>query len=170
MLRGRSTAFAVFALMISGLLWGPQASAGDIMAYPAKGQSPETQQRDEYECYAWAKQKSGYDPARPPPQTAQAPAPQPQGQRHVIRGAARGAAVGTVVGAIKDEDDLGDSALAGAAGGALIGGFRRRDQRRARRSQNHQQQQQVSAQYDRQRDDYNRALAVCMEARGYVVR
>jgi hypothetical protein len=57
--------------------------------YPANGQSPEQQAKDESECYAWAKQQSGFDPAQA---AAPAPAPaptQPSGAR--VRGAAGGA-------------------------------------------------------------------------------
>ena len=35
--------------------------------YPAKGQSPEQQKKDEAECGKWATGQTGYDPARPPP-------------------------------------------------------------------------------------------------------
>ena len=35
--------------------------------YPAKGQSPEQQKRDESACYSWAVEQSGFDPAKPPP-------------------------------------------------------------------------------------------------------
>ena len=38
--------------------------------FPAKGQSPEQQKRDEYECHSWAMQQTGYDPT-----TAAMPAP-----------------------------------------------------------------------------------------------
>jgi hypothetical protein len=38
-----------------------------IMVFPAKGQTPEQQGKDESDCYVWAKQQTGYDPVAPPP-------------------------------------------------------------------------------------------------------
>ncbi len=37
-------------------------ATGAPVAYPARGQTPQTQQNDEGECYTRAKQQSGYDP------------------------------------------------------------------------------------------------------------
>jgi hypothetical protein len=34
-----------------------------VYFYPKKGQSPEQQDRDRYECYNWAKQQTGFDPS-----------------------------------------------------------------------------------------------------------
>ena len=59
------------------------------IVYPAKGQSPSKQKSDEAECYTWAVQQTGFDPAKPA-----APPPQasgPSGAR--VRGAAAGATV-----------------------------------------------------------------------------
>jgi hypothetical protein len=39
-----------------------QAQAKPIV-YPSKGQSPQQQQKDEGECYVWAKNSTGIDPA-----------------------------------------------------------------------------------------------------------
>src|SRR5262245_65739028 len=90
--------------------------SGDAIAqavYPAKGQSPQQQQRDMAECQGWAAQQPGT--AAPPPSG-------PTGQG--VRGAARGAAVGAVAGGIAG--DAGTGAAAGAAAGAMVGGMRRR--------------------------------------------
>ena len=96
------------------------ASAG-VIAYPAKGQKPEQQTKDEAECYNWSKQQSGYDPLSPPPaaQPAQATGPVADGSR--ARGAVRGAAAGAVIGEIAD-NDAGKGAAIGAAAGAMAGG------------------------------------------------
>ncbi|SDK71415.1 hypothetical protein SAMN05216189_104824 [Pseudomonas delhiensis] len=51
-----------------------QAPAGvsyDVIAYPARGQTPDQQSRDRYECHTWAVGQSGFDPAA----ASQAPAP-----------------------------------------------------------------------------------------------
>lgn len=36
------------------------------MVYPARGQSPEQQSSDEYECHAWAVERAGFDPTLAP--------------------------------------------------------------------------------------------------------
>ena len=108
----------------SGDLHG-SALAQETFIYPTKGQSPEQQNRDRYECHTWAVQQTGFDPTKA--QAAQpAPAPQQAPQGGVVRGAARGAAVGAVGGAIAG--DAGKGAAIGAATGGMIGGMRRRDQ------------------------------------------
>ena len=38
-----------------------------VYFYPKRGQSPEQQDRDRYECYNWAKQQTGFDPIDLPP-------------------------------------------------------------------------------------------------------
>jgi hypothetical protein len=123
--------------------------AQSVIIYPARGQSPAQQDQDNYACHNWATQQSGYNPSQPPPQASPyGPSP--------LRGAARGAAVGAVGGAIGG--DAGKGAAIGAATGALIGGMRRRDQ--------YAQQQSSSSQ---QQSLYNRAIATCMQGRGYTV-
>ena len=113
--------------------------------YPAKGQSAKQQSKDDGECYAWAKQSTGVDPANPP----QAAAPQRKGG--VARGAAAGAAVGAIGG-----NDVGNAAVKGA----VVGGV-------AQRSRAKGAQQQASAQ---QSQTYNNAYAACMSGRGYTVK
>ncbi len=143
----RRFASAVGALGVVGLLAGSALAQGYV--YPAKGQSPQQQQKDQGECSGWAMQQSGANPAAmPPPQG-------PQGQ--VVRGAGRGAAVGAVGGAIGG--NAGKGAAIGAATGALVGGFRRADQRR--------EAEQAQAQAS---DAYGRAFAACLEGRGYTVK
>jgi len=60
----------------------PAAPVGaqSLVAFPAKGQTPEQQAKDQGECQAWAKQSAGGDPlaianeAAQPPPIAEAPA------------------------------------------------------------------------------------------------
>ncbi|MFN7888169.1 MAG: hypothetical protein ACK5OR_05200, partial [Betaproteobacteria bacterium] len=49
--------------------------AAQQFVYPAKGQSPEQQKKDEAACYTWAVEQSKYDPAKPPPQQQAAKPP-----------------------------------------------------------------------------------------------
>jgi hypothetical protein len=50
------------------------SSSLGVSAYPARGQTPQQQQRDEGQCYGWARQTTGIDPmakpAAPPASTA----------------------------------------------------------------------------------------------------
>lgn len=134
------------------------ATAQQLFFYPAQGQSQEQQNQDFGECHAWAIQQTGYDPM------AQQAAPQQQAtEGGVLRGAGRGALAGLAVGAIAG--DAGEGAAIGAAAGGLIGGFRRRDQERQIEASQQQYQQQQAA----GRDSYNRAVAACMQGRGYSV-
>lgn len=149
------------------LVLAAQSHAQDLMVYPTQGQSQEQQQSDEFECYNWSKQESGFDPMAAPQATA--PPPQQQGsQASPLGGAARGAAVGAVGGAIGG--NAGKGAAIGAATGALFGGMRRHEQTRQQKQAQQQWEQQQAAQYQQNRNNYNRALAVCLEGRGYTVR
>ena len=149
-----------------GLCWLSTApSAQQLYIYPNDGQSPEQQQADQGQCNAWAIQETGFDPANPPPPpTGSAPVDSGPG---VLGGAGRGAALGAVGGAIAG--DAGKGAAIGAATGGLLGGMRRSDSRQ----QAQQQQRNANAQYNdqiaQQRQGYNRAIAACLQARGYTV-
>ena len=48
--------------------------AQEVFVYPANGQNAEQQSKDEYACYQWASQNTGYDPSRPQGSGAPAPA------------------------------------------------------------------------------------------------
>jgi hypothetical protein len=138
-----------------------------MFIYPAKGQSQEQQDRDRYQCHTWAVGQTGFDPINPQAGAPAAAGQQPYqpSQPHVLKGAGRGAALGAVGGAITG--DAGKGAAAGAAMGGLAGGFRRRDEKI-----NQAKQQPSSAQtaQQTQRVAYQRAMAACMEGRGYTVK
>ncbi len=76
------------------------------MVNPAQGQSQEQQQMDEFECYNWAKQQSGFDPMAAPQATTPLPQQQSSGGG-ALGGAAPGAAIGAVGGAIAGNADKG---------------------------------------------------------------
>ena len=139
-------------LLATGSAWGQQ-----VFIYPQRGQSPQQQAQDTAECQAWATQQTGGPMAAP--QAAAAPAP----TASPLRGAARGAAVGAVGGAIGG--DAGKGAAIGAATGAMMGGMRRRDQMQQQEAVQ-AQNQQVQAAYS---ENYKRALASCLGAKGYSV-
>ena len=137
-----------------------QAVAGvDIFVYPGKGQTKEQQEQDEFACYKWAKEQTGFDPTQP---VQQAAAPPPPG-REVGRGAARGAAIGAIGGAIGG--DAGKGAAIGAGVGAAGGVARRRHAEREQQAA----QQQAKQQQEASINGYKRAFSGCMTARGYTV-
>ena len=162
----RQNRLAVFLLAALALSI-PVLAAGQVFIYPARGQSPQQQEFDKGQCYSWAVQQSGFDPANPQVAAA-APPPQPVApQGGLFRGAAGGAAMGAVGGAIGG--DAGKGAAIGAAVGGLFGLMRR-----ARWAEEQQQQQQS---YMAQQQSamaqghaaYNRAFSTCMTGRGYTV-
>lgn len=137
-----------------------QAQAKPII-YPSKGQSAQQQQKDEGECYVWAKNSTGIDPAA----VAAAPAPAPKtgpavGGGERAQGAVRGAVVGGII-------DGGSGAGKGAAIGVVAGGVRARNNQKA---QNAQAQQQAQAQKQGAMDTFHRAEAACLEGRGYTIK
>ncbi len=70
-----------------GMLAALPATAQDMMFfYPTRGQGPDQQSRDRGECYGWAMQQTGFDPASPPPPTA---ATESAKQGGLLRGGAR---------------------------------------------------------------------------------
>lgn len=142
--------------------------------YPAKGQSAQQQQKDEAECYAWAKGQTGFDPAQAAQNVAsssQQPVA-PASTQSVGGGMARGAVVGATIGAIGD-NDVGNA----AAKGAVIGGIARGARNRGAQQQQQQQvaaQQQAAAQQQQgsqqQQQGFQRAYGACFEGRGYTVK
>jgi hypothetical protein len=146
---------ALATLMVTG-------AAAQQYVYPAKGQSPDRQKKDEYECHQWAVQQTGYDPTKPAPAPAAAPKPPTTATGTTpgagVRGAARGAVVGEVVG--------GDAG-AGAAAGAAVARSSSRKQNAAQAQQSQQSAQQAQSS---QQATYGKARAACLEGRGYTVK
>jgi len=140
------------------------AFAGVVSAqqfvYPAKGQSPAQQKKDEGECHLWAVEQSKYDPTNPPKQTAAAKAPTTASGTTPGAGA-RGAARGAVVGGV-----MGDAG-AGAAAGAVAA----RGQSRRQNAAQSQQQQAATTQQDQAGlAAYQKGRSACLEGRGYSVK
>jgi hypothetical protein len=152
-----SLACAVLTLPAAVLGQEPAKIAAQQAVYPAKGQTGSQQKIDQDECYTWAVQQSGYDPANPPAVAKAQPAPV-TGSGARVRGAAVGATIGAVGG-----NDVGNA----AAKGAVAGGIVRRNKNRAAASQANQaaaQQQQA------QLAAYQKARQACLEGRGYTVK
>ena len=157
-MRVRNNVQRALALLIVGLF--ASGASSQQFVYPAKGQSPEQQKKDEAQCHTWAVQQSKYDPTKPPQQTAAAKPPTTATGTTPgagVRGAARGAVVGGVMG------DAG----AGAAAGAVAA----RGQSRRQNAAQAQQQQQSATQQDQAGvAAYQKARSACLEGRGYTVK
>ena len=151
---------AIYTLV--GLLFVFSTFAQELMIYPNEDQTKEQQDKDQFDCYGWAKNETGFDPMAPPTAT-EAPPQQEAKKGGVGRGAARGAVVGGIV-------DGSDGAKTGAAAGAVVGGARRRDQQRQQQQSQQQWEQEQQQIYADKRNRYNRAYAACLEGRGYTVR
>ena len=152
---GKAAVIAACAALLAGTALAQQ------IVYPAKGQSPDKQKKDEYECHQWAVQQTGYDPTKAaPPAAAPKPATTATGTTPGagVRGAARGAVVGEVVG--------GDAG-AGAAAGAAVARSSSRKQNAAQAQQSQQSAQQAQSS---QQATYGKARAACLEGRGYTVK
>jgi hypothetical protein len=154
------SAWALTATLAAMGLGAAQAQAKPIV-YPSKGQSPQQQQKDEGECYVWAKNTTGIDPAA----VAAAPAPAQQSGSAVGGGErASGALKGAVIGGIVDGSS---GAGKGAAVGVVVGGSRARQNQK---SQNAQAQQQAQEQKQGAMNTFYRAQGACLEGRGYTIK
>lgn len=141
-------------------------AAAQVFVYPARGQSAQQQEFDRGQCYSWAVQQSGFDPANP----VVASAPPPSGgmpEGGLFRGAAGGAALGAVGGAIGG--DAGQGAAIGAAVGGLFGAMRRARWMEEQQTQQQNYANQQQAALARGHSAYNRAFSACMTGRGYSV-
>jgi Glycine-zipper domain len=132
------------------------ATWAEVFVYPKPGQTQDQFQFDQFQCHEWAKQQTGFDPAKP--QMAAVPEAQTGG---AIRGAAGGAALGAIGGAIAG--DAGKGAAIGAGVGAGAGLLRQgaRNRESADAARQAQGQQQASVQR------YEGAYATCLRGRGY---
>ncbi len=161
------------AVMVAGCVStqqvGPQPSGAPVdyapspqaqtFVFPEKGQSPEQQEQDDFTCYKWAKQQTGYDPEHP----SLAAAPPPPSGGGALFGAMGGAALGAIGGAIAGDPGMGAAIGAAAGGGLGLMG------QRAAEQEYQQDVQQAGAQNQRTRETFDRAHRTCMEAKGYKI-
>ena len=145
-------------LMIATSAFGDAPPPQQLYVYPAHGQTYEQQQQDQFQCYEFGKNETGFDPMAAPP-----PAPPQQKRAGFFGGAFAGALLGVAVGAIAG--NAGEGAAIGAASGGLFGGMRSAQAR----NQQQQSQQQQTQMLTTERNNYNRAYSACLEGRGYTV-
>jgi hypothetical protein len=158
-MRGRTFLGSASATMLVGTCIATAALAQQYV-YPAKGQTPDQQKADESQCYTWAVQQTGFDPAKPP--AAAAPPPPTTATGTTPGAGARGAARGAVVGEIVADDP---------GAGAAVGAVAARGQSRRQNAQQQQQAQQQAANTNQQgQAAFGKARAACLEGRGYTVK
>ena len=143
-----------------------------VVFYPAQGQTPERQDRDKYECNGWAVKQSGFDPSLPstPPHLQVRAVVEPPPGTGVAVGAVSGAVLGA---AVSRPWESGSGALAGAVAGALIGSIAdsaRLEQARADAANGSDTTGTRAALLEQMAGNYRRAMAACLEGRGYSVR
>jgi hypothetical protein len=148
----------------------------DVYAYPLHNQPPDQQDRDHYECSTWATEQTGFDPSAPgvPPhdRVRVVSAGPPPGTNTAI-GAVAGAVLGAV---IAPRWQAAPAALAGAVVGGAIGSSAdaANAQANAANAANAQaataQDRRASAMYEQKAANYRRALAACLDGRGYSVK
>jgi hypothetical protein len=155
------------------------AASWGIFVYPTKNQTKEQQDKDEYECYQWAKQQTGIDLLAPAPAATAEGQPQAKSDenkgrdRSAVRGAARGAAAGAAVGEVAD-DDAGGGAKKGAAVGALRARRERmakaKAEQEAQAEAKHQAEAQAATADEKKKSTFNKAFSACLEGRSYTVK
>lgn len=97
---------------------GLASSPAQMFIYPLQGQSPDKQEFDQFTCYKWAKEQTGFDPNQ---QVAATPAPKHR-RGGMLGGAMGGAALGAIGGAIAGNAGKGAAIGAGVGAGAgLLG-------------------------------------------------
>jgi hypothetical protein len=143
----------------------------EVYFYPNKGQGAAQQERDRYECYLWARKQTGFDPSAPglaPHQRVRVVPTVPPG-----RDTAAGAVTGAVIGAVVSPPGRGaEGAAVGAVAGAVIGAASeaaRQEQVERVQQRYDQQRAQRMARIEQQASSYRRAMAACLEGRGYTV-
>jgi hypothetical protein len=140
-----------------------------IVVFPAKGQTAQQQDADEYECLKWGAEQAGVTSSsmKDPKAAGQAAA------AHVdtaaagaaVKGAAKGAAVGAIFGSISGNSGTG--AAYGAAGGALAG---RAAKREAKGNAAAQAEQKTAAENKAKLDAVKKGMTLCLESKGYTVK
>ena len=159
MLVSRSTPAALVMIALAARIGGAQAATQpdaaavykqlSMFVYPAKGQSPEKQKKDEQECYTWAKNQTGFDPltTAAPNADSAAKAAKEQTAQATQGSAVKGAAVGA------------------AAGG--VGG--RAGKKRAEKSAAAEGSNAAVAESNKKLDTFKKAAGTCLEGRGYTL-
>lgn len=151
----------------------PPAANIQVFAYPLRGQPPEQQDRDHYECSQWATQQTGFDPSAPgvpPHERVQVVSAGPPPGTNTAIGAITGAVIGAAIG---PRWNPAPTMLAGAVVGGAIGSSTDAANAQANAIAANQaaaQNRRVAAAQEQQASQYRRALSACLDGRGYSVK
>jgi hypothetical protein len=139
------------------------AVAAEPEVYPAKGQTAEQQERDQYACHEWSTKETGVDPVILAEEKLATPTPAQQGGK-AGGSMARSAGLGAMGGAM--EGDAGAGAMRGMGIGRMVSVIRAKRQLREHQSADAQEASALQAQLEK----YDRAYAACLTGRGYAVK
>ncbi len=150
----------------------PAAPITQVYFYPKAGQTHEQQSRDQYDCYNWAIQQTGFDPGQSaiPRDDRVRVVPMPPPGHDTATLAIAGAVLGALIGGPRH---AGQGALIGAAGGAIAGSASDASRMEAARQQEeayNARNQLRDARLDEKAFGFRRAMSACLEGRGYSVR
>ncbi|WP_395699378.1 YMGG-like glycine zipper-containing protein [Aquabacterium sp.] len=143
----------------------PVVEEAPMYFYPERGQPDELQSRDRYECYRWAAQQTNTDPGMTPVRQVRGPTIMPpvRDGADVVAGAATGAVLGA---AVSSPRHAGENAVIGAIFGTFLGALAQESRAQAI-EQAQARQQQAAAASRVPTDNFRRAMAACMQGRGY---
>lgn len=146
-----------------------QLEATRIYFYPTRGQTPEQQDKDRYECYLWAVKQSGFDPsvAQLAPHQRVEVIPEPPPGSSAVVGAVTGAVAGSILAGRGDREE---GAVFGAIAGTMIGAAVDANREAQAEKMTDQVNAEQYARIDMLARDYRRAITACLEGRGYVVK
>lgn len=145
------------AAIVATLASSVAAGAG-LIVYPSNGQSTQQQQQDQGQCYEWAKNQLGFDPAYGVPATA----PPPAQSSNVGMGLLGGGLLGGLIGGVTHGNMAQSVGIGMLVGG--ITGYARDQQQSTQQAQQTQHSQTAAMQ------QFQNAEAACLTGRGYSVR
>ncbi len=144
-------------------------AATKVFVYPGKDQSAQQLDRDRYECYLWAVEQTGFDPSQlglAPHQRVEVVAVPTPGAE-TTAGAIAGAVIGAVVSPSRH---AAEGAIVGAMIGGLAGAASEAERAHSAEELRRTYEENITAQHERQSNEYRRALTACLEGRGYTVK
>ena len=150
----------------------PKPPMTQVFFYPKEGQTTEQQSRDQYECYNWAMQQTGFDPSQSsiPPERRVKVVPMPPPGYDTTVMAIAGAVLGALIAGPRH---AAVGALIGGGSGAAAGAVS--DVTRQQYAQQMEEayayrDQALDARYEGKARDFRRAMGACLEGRGYSVQ
>ena len=143
-----------------------------IYFYPNKNQSTEQQSRDQYACYNWAVEQTGFDPSVSsivPDQRVRV-VPMPPPGHDTIAMSIAGAVLGALIGGPRHAVE---GALIGSTYGAMAGAtsdISRQESARQMEEAYQNRNQARDLHKEKKVLQFRRAMSACMEGRGYTVK